>query len=123
MWDKGIKLHQEDLLNKKLFDAAKSGEHELLSRALGEGAEITYRGDDGDTGLHQGAMLGRDSVVRTFLEAGIDVSTHCPGSPKVKIFVSIDMLYTNRTVSSARFQGCVTSNPFMEGKKSYSIFL
>ena len=31
------------------------------------------------------------------------------------------MLYTKRTVSSVGFQGCVISNPFMEGKKSFFI--
>ena len=49
-------------------------------------------------------------------------STHCPGSSKVKIFVSIDVLYTKRTVCSVAFWGCVPYNLFMEGKKSYSNF-
>ena len=56
-----------------LIAAAESGDHEGVSRALGKGAEITYRGSHGDTGLHIGAMNGNDSVVKTFLEAGINV--------------------------------------------------
>ena len=52
MGDPEIKLQREDLLNKKLIDAARSGDHDGVSRALGEGADTTYRGDDGDTGLH-----------------------------------------------------------------------
>ena len=47
---------------------------------------------------------------------------HHPGSWKVKNFVSIDVLYTIRTVWSVAFWGCVSLNTFMEGKKSYSIF-
>eukprot|EP00493_Phyllostaurus_siculus_P014795 UN15022 len=41
---------------------------------------------------------------------------------KSKIFVSIDVLYTIRTVWSVAFWECVSLNPFMERKKSYSIF-
>ena len=61
-------------VNEKMLEAAKSGDHEGVSRALGEGAEITYMGSDGDTGLHLGAMEGHDSVVKTFLENGLDVN-------------------------------------------------
>ena len=60
--------------NEKLIASAKSGDHEGVSRALAEGAEISYKGSDGDTGLHIGAMNGHDSVVKTFLEAGLDVN-------------------------------------------------
>ena len=65
---------QREEINEKLIKAAESGDHEGVSRALGEGAEITFRGSDGDTSLHQGAMYGHDNVVKTFLEAGIDVN-------------------------------------------------
>ena len=61
-------------VNKTLIKSAKSGDHEGVSRALKEGAEITYRDWRGDTGLHQGAKYGHGSVVKTFLEAGIDVN-------------------------------------------------
>ena len=69
---------QQKKLNKKLIEASKAGDHQGVSRALEEGAEITYRGRDGDnlgdTGLHQGTMYGHDKVVRIFLEKGIDVN-------------------------------------------------
>ena len=61
-------------LNEKLLHAADFGDHEGVSRVLGEGAEITCRDSDGKTGLHVGAMEGHDSVVKIFLEAGIDVN-------------------------------------------------
>ena len=60
--------------NKKLIEAAGSGDHEGVSKVLDEGAEITYKGSDGHTGLHLGAYKGHDNVVKTFLEAGIDVN-------------------------------------------------
>ena len=31
-------------------------------------------GEDGNTGLHIGAMKGHKSVVKTFIEAGIDIN-------------------------------------------------
>ena len=68
--------------NKKLIASAKSGDHEGVSRALGEGAEITYRDSNGITGLHYGAYQGHDNVVKTFLEAGIDVNLNSEGRTK-----------------------------------------
>ena len=65
---------QRDELNKKMLQAAESGDHEGVSRALEEVAEITCRDSDGDMGLHIGAMCGHDSVVKTFIEAGIDIN-------------------------------------------------
>ncbi len=35
---------------------------------------MSYKGSDGDTGLHLGAMEGHDSVVKTFLKASIDIN-------------------------------------------------
>ena len=55
------------------IEAVEGGDHEGVSRALGEGAEITCRDRGGDTGLHIGARRGHDSMVKTFLENGIDV--------------------------------------------------
>ena len=79
-----------EMLNQKLIQAAKSSDHEGVSRALEEGADITFRvgyGDTdtfcyGDTGLHIGAMYGHDSVVKTFLEAGIDINIRDGASSK-----------------------------------------
>ena len=61
-------------INEKMIKAAESGDHEDVSRALEEGAEITCRDSSGDTGLHIGAWKGHDNVVMTFLEADIDVN-------------------------------------------------
>ena len=60
--------------NEKLIEASESGDHEGVSRALKEGAEITSSDTFGYTGLHLGAMNGHDSVIKTFLEKGIDVN-------------------------------------------------
>ena len=76
--DPGVQIK----LNKKMIDAAASGDHEGVSKALGEGAEITYRDDNGDTGLHIGAWRGHDNVVKTFLENGIDVNILVEGYNK-----------------------------------------
>ena len=45
-----------------------------MSRALGEGAEITYQDSDGDTALHLAATHGLDDVLKTLIEMGIDVN-------------------------------------------------
>ena len=68
--------------NWHLILAAVSGDHEGVSRALQRGAEITSRNYNGDTGLHLGAMFGHDSVVKTFIEAGIDVNIRDEGDTK-----------------------------------------
>ena len=65
---------QREELNKELIQAAKSGDHEGVSRVLKEGAEITCRDRNGYTGLHIGARRGHDNVVKTFIEAGIDIN-------------------------------------------------
>ena len=54
---------QIEELNKKMIEAAGSGDHEGVSRALGEGAEITCKDWAGRTGLHIGALKGHDNVV------------------------------------------------------------
>ena len=74
--------------NKKLIKAAWSGDHEGVSRALEDGADITYRDWAGDTGLHQGAMYGHDSVVKTFLEAGIDINIRDGADSKWKALIN-----------------------------------
>ena len=73
---------QREELNEKLLQAAESGDHEGVSRALGEGAEITCRDRNGDTGLHLGAYKGHDNVVKTFIEAGIFINLRDEGDTK-----------------------------------------
>ena len=63
--DPGIQREEK---NKKLIEAAGSGDHEGVSRALEDGAEIFHKNKHGLTGLHIGAVQGHDSVVKTFLE-------------------------------------------------------
>ena len=53
------------LVNQELIEAAEYGDHEGVSRALGKGAEITFRDSDGYTSLHLGAENGHDIVVKT----------------------------------------------------------
>ena len=65
-----------------MIEAAGSGDHEGVSRALEEGAEITCKDRLGNTGLHLGAYRGHDNVVRTFLENGIDVNLRDEGYNK-----------------------------------------
>ena len=69
-----LRAAEEKPINLEMIEAAKSGDHEGVSRALAEGADITYMGKDGSTGLHRGAIDGHDDLVKTFLEAGIDVN-------------------------------------------------
>ena len=45
-------------LNKKLIKAAGTGDHEGVSSALEEGADITYKDKLGRTGLHIGTKKG-----------------------------------------------------------------
>ena len=73
---------QREKLNKKLLQAARSGDHAGVSRALGEGAEITCRTKRGNTGLHLGAKRGHDNVVKTFIENGIDINLRDEGDTK-----------------------------------------
>ena len=54
-------------LNKQLLEAAESGDHERVLRLLGEGAEISSRHSNGDTGLHISAVKGHDKVMKTFV--------------------------------------------------------
>ena len=65
--DPGVQIEE---LNEKMIEAAGSGDHEGVSRALAEGAEISYKGSDGDTGLHIGAMNGHDSAL--YMCTGLD---------------------------------------------------
>ena len=67
-------VSQGKRVNQELIEASESGDHEGVSRALEKRADITSRDLDGDTGLHLGAMHGHDIVVKTLLEAGIDVN-------------------------------------------------
>ena len=73
---------QREELNKKLLQAAESGDHESVSRALGDGAEITCKDHNGATGLHLGAYKGHDNIVKTFIEAGIDINLRDEGDSK-----------------------------------------
>ena len=77
--DLGIQIEE---INKKMIEAAGTGDHEGVSRALEEGAEITCRDRRGDTGLHIGAWKGHDIVVKTLLENGIDVNLLDEGDTK-----------------------------------------
>ena len=52
--------------NEKLIESAKSGDHEGVSRALGEGAKIICRNSDGNMGIHLSAVNGHESVVEKF---------------------------------------------------------
>ena len=58
--------------NKKLRDAADTGDNQGVEAALEEGAEITSRNSGGDTGLHLSAKRGHQSVVLTLLARGLD---------------------------------------------------
>ena len=75
--DPGVQIEE---LNEKMIEAAGSGDHEGVSRALEEGAEITCKDWAGRTGLHIGARMGHDSVMKTFLKNGIDVNIRDEGS-------------------------------------------
>ena len=59
---------------QKLLKASDSGDHEAVRRLLEEGAEITTKNSDGDTGLHLSVCKGHEEVVMTFINHGIDVN-------------------------------------------------
>ena len=65
-------------INRNLFKAAGSGDHEGVSRALREGAEINYRNNNvdcqSDNGLHSGAYGGHDNAGGIFLKTDINVN-------------------------------------------------
>ena len=60
--------------SEKLIAAAKAGDEQTVAKLLDEGADITSSIELGITGLHYSAKEGHESVVRTFLEYGIDVN-------------------------------------------------
>ncbi len=73
---------EQESINLDLMEAAESGDHEGVSGALDNGADITCRDGNGDTGLHVGAWKGYKSVVKTFLKKGIDVNIRGEGDTK-----------------------------------------
>ena len=58
----------------ELLSTAKLGENDSVARLLDEGVEITSKDRYGNTGLHLIAARGHDTVVKTFLNKGIDVN-------------------------------------------------
>ena len=78
--DKGVNgYNREECLqkfdrNKKLVEAADSGDNESVTRLLQEGAEITSRDSDGDTGLHLSARNGHMDVLQTFITHKADLN-------------------------------------------------
>ena len=65
---------RREKLNQKLLEACESGDHEAVSRLLDEGADITTKNSNGDTGLHLGVCRGHEQVVMTLINHGIDVN-------------------------------------------------
>ena len=61
-------------LNQKLLKASDSGDHEAVSGLLDEGADITTKKSNDDTGLHLGVCKGHEQVVMTLINHGIDVN-------------------------------------------------
>ena len=61
-------------LNEKLWRAAKYESSDTVLRLIQEGAEVSSKDRYGDTGLHFSAYRGDESVMRTFLEHGIDIN-------------------------------------------------
>ena len=61
-------------LNQKLLEASESGDHEAVSRLLDEGAEVSSKKSNDDTGLHLGVCKGHEQVVMTLINHGIDVN-------------------------------------------------
>ena len=61
-------------LNQKLIVASGSGDHESVKRLLEDGADITTKTSNGNTGLHLSVARGHEDVAITFLNHGIDVN-------------------------------------------------
>ena len=83
-WSRGLGQAEREL-NQKLLVASESGDHEAVSRLLEEGADITTKDRDGDTGLHLGVCKGHEQVVMTLINHGINqvdpADGGCPGWP------------------------------------------
>ena len=60
--------------NKKLVEAADSGDNERVTRLLQEGADITSRNSDRDTGLHLSTRGGYKDVLLTFIAHKVDLN-------------------------------------------------
>ena len=60
--------------NMDLVAAAQSGDNESVIRLLQDGADITSRNRDGDTGLHLSASRGHRDVIQTFITQRVDVN-------------------------------------------------
>ena len=60
--------------NQKLLEASDSGDHEVVSRLLNEGAEVSSKNSDGNLGIHLSAVKGHEKVVAEFLRKGQDVN-------------------------------------------------
>ena len=74
MTDTGAEDNWRKELNQKLIVASGSGDHESVKRLIEDGAEITSKTSNGNTGLHLSVCRGHEDVALTFLNHGIDVN-------------------------------------------------
>ena len=63
-----------EALNKKLYNAAKSGNIDLVQDCLQKGADVHYKDIRGQTPLHKAALMGSTAVTRVLVEAGASLS-------------------------------------------------
>lgn len=61
-------------LNKKLINAAKSGNVERMKQALADGAQINATDDDGETALHNAAERGRVKAAEFLVQNGANIN-------------------------------------------------
>ena len=66
--DDAERQRRQEELNGKLLDAAKAGNNEDVIQFISDGAEITSRDGNGDTGLRHCAFYGHKDVMDTFLK-------------------------------------------------------
>ena len=61
-------------MNEKLYNAAESGNVDLVHSCLQKGADVHYKYGFGRTPLHLAALRGETEVIKVLLEAGASVS-------------------------------------------------
>ena len=63
-----------EALNKKLWNAVRNEDVDLVLDCLHKGADLHYEDDDGRTPLHLAAETGSTEVTKVLVEAGASLS-------------------------------------------------
>ena len=84
-----------EALNEKLYNAAESGNVDLVHSCLQKGADVHDKNVFGKTPLHLSAQVGNTEVTKFLVEAGASLSAvdHWVIKPSVKLIQSNNKLF------------------------------